>query len=54
MELKTNNDEFIKIDFLQYQLPDYVGFVNFVNSSIDNPEFYRILPNQIRKMQLLL
>lgn len=52
IKIKTqkNKKDFIEIDFLQYQLPDYEGIKKLIDLCSDHPEFYRILPNLIRNL----
>lgn len=52
IKIKTqkNKKDFIEIDFLQYQLPDYEGIKKLIDLCSNHPEFYRILPNLIRNL----
>ncbi len=41
---------FIKIDFKDYQLPEYNDFIELINLSAYNEKFYRILPVLLRTL----
>ncbi len=42
--------EYIEIDFLQYQLPDYIGIKDSINLCVKHSDFYKILPNLLRNL----
>ncbi len=48
--IQNSEKKFIEIDFLQYQLPHYIGISKLINLCAYHQDYYRILPVLIRSL----